>query len=49
MKVFGNTGYDTESMKKWLLGGKYILYENISLIWQYNSSFGAIAGLEFRH
>jgi hypothetical protein len=49
MKVFGNAGYDTESKKEWLLGGKYILSENIALIRQYHSSLGAIAGLEFRH
>jgi hypothetical protein len=40
MKVFGNTEYDTESKKEWLLSGKYMLSENISLIGQYDSSFG---------
>ena len=47
MKVFGNAEYDPESKKELLLGGKYILSENISLIGQYHSSFGAIAGLKF--
>jgi hypothetical protein len=32
MKVFGNAVFETESKKEWLLGGKYILPENISLI-----------------
>jgi hypothetical protein len=49
MMVFGNAGYDTKLMKKWLLGGKNILSANISLIGQYHSNFGAVAGVEFRH
>ena len=47
--VFGNAEYDTESREEWLLGGKYILSKNVSMIGQYHSDFGAGAGLEFRY
>ena len=47
--VFGNVEYDTESREEWLLGGKYILSKNVSMIGQYHSDFGAGAGLEFRY
>jgi len=47
--VFGNAEYDTESREEWLLGGKYILSKNVSMIGQYHSNFGAGAGLEFRY
>ncbi len=47
--VFGNAEHDTETREEWLLGGKYILSKNISMIGQYNSDFGAGAGLEFRY
>jgi FtsP/CotA-like multicopper oxidase with cupredoxin domain len=47
--VFGNAEYDTESKEEWLLGGKYIISKNISMIGQYHSDFGAGAGLEFRY
>ena len=47
--VFGNAEYDTESREEWLLGGKYILSKNVSMIGQYHSDFGAGAGIEFRY
>ena len=47
--VFGNAEYDTESREEWLLGGKYILSKNVSMIGQYHSDFGAGAGVEFRY
>jgi len=47
--VFGNVEYDTESREEWLLGGKYILSKNVSMIGQYHSDFGAGAGVEFRY
>ena len=47
--VFGNVEYDTESREEWLLGGKYILSKNVSMIGQYHSDFGAGAGIEFRY
>ncbi|MEK9629697.1 MAG: multicopper oxidase domain-containing protein [Nitrospinota bacterium] len=47
--VFGETEYDTELKEEWLLGSKYILSKNISMIGQYHSDFGAGAGLEFRY
>jgi len=47
--VFGEAEYDTESREEWLIGGKYILSKNISLIGQYHSDFSAGAGLEFRY
>ncbi len=47
--VLGNAEYDTETREEWLLGGKYILSKNISMIGQYHSDFGAGAGLEFRY
>jgi len=48
-RIFGDIEYDTESKEEWLLGGKYTLSKNISLIGQYHSDFGAGAGLEFRY
>ena len=47
--VFGNVEYDTESREEWLLGSKYILSKNVSMIGQYHSDFGAGAGVEFRY
>jgi hypothetical protein len=43
MKVFGNAGFETESKKEWLLGGKYILSKNISLILQYSLGNGYLS------